>query len=604
MIKFPYGISDFDELIRDNYVYIDRTDRIPLIEESGKYLFFLRPRRFGKSLLLSMLENYYDIAQSDRFEFLFGNLAIGQNPTPLCNHYMVMRWDFSRIGISRSQNDMRDSMFNHINSRVQRFALKYASYLKADIQLHPTDALISFDQMLSVVQHSGFELYLFIDEYDNFANEVMMARGNQSQEEYTALISGEGLLKTVFKNIKSAGSGDGLGRLFATGVSPIVLSDTTSGFNVSIDTSLREDFNDICGFQQDEVKPLLEQVIHTCQLPSAQVNEALDLMKLFYNGSRFTVGEAYCVYSPTLTFYFLDILQRTCAYPAEMLDKNLSTDYNKLVYISNHIGGEELLENAIDESKTVSVNAIRQDFTLGEILSQTKRRDRMASLLYHLGILTLNGRTVYGQLKLEIPNLVMRRLYVDRLLEMTLPNDADQDVAQYAAEQLFRHGQIQPICDFVEERYFQIFDNRDYLSANELTIKTAFLTLLYNDTLYVMDSEAALERTYADLIMMIRPEVRGYALFDILLEFKFVKVSDTGLTGEAIRKKDKASLSKLASVKEQLDAAQIQLKRYQKALENKYGSALRLRIYAIVSIGFDRLVWKEVDGNEYREIDE
>ena len=222
MIKLPYAIRDFYALITEDYLYIDRTDRIVRLEKLGKELLFLRPRRFGKSLWLSTLMNYDDVARAADFERLFGRLAVGRNPTPLHNQYLVMAWDFSAIRSHGTIEQIEENLHTRINVWIANFASRYRELWPETIPINP-DALATFDAALTVISRSPYKLYLFIDEYDNFANEVMMGHQGQNQQRYLDLVSGEGMFKTLFKNVKMAGSGYGLDRVFMTGVSPIVM---------------------------------------------------------------------------------------------------------------------------------------------------------------------------------------------------------------------------------------------------------------------------------------------------------------------------------------------------------------------------------------------
>jgi hypothetical protein len=256
-MRFPYGLSDFGTLIENGYWYQDRTDRLASLEATGRQLIFLRPRRFGKSLLLSMLEHYYDINRADRFKSLFGALAVGRNPTPLRNQYFVLKWDFSLVAAHGEIADIEAALHRHINGRIDDFARRYRGQLPESIDLHPEDALSSWSALLSVISRTPNKLYLLIDEYDNFANEVLMADRSGSQDRYQTLLQGEGLLKTVFKAVKAAAGGLGLDRVFITGVSPVVLSDMTSGYNVGEDIYLKAEFNDLCGFTETEIAAVL-----------------------------------------------------------------------------------------------------------------------------------------------------------------------------------------------------------------------------------------------------------------------------------------------------------------------------------------------------------
>ncbi|MEZ4731952.1 MAG: AAA family ATPase [Caldilineaceae bacterium] len=590
-MRFPYGETDFNQIISEGAYYIDRTDRIPVLEEAGKNLTLLRPRRFGKSLLLSVLEHYYDIAKADEFTRIFGGLAIGRNPTPLHNQFMILKWDFSRI--NPHGDTVTQSIHSHINNSIEWFAAYYEPLLKRAIRIDPVDAMNSFASLLIAVRLSGHRLYLLIDEYDNFANEVMMSSQPTGHDRYEALVTGEGLLKTVFKNVKGA-MDEGLGRVFITGVSPILLSDVTSGYNISQNISLRRDLSDLCGFTEAEVQVMVEAVVQQCGLPPTKAQEVMAVMRTFYNGSRFAYEEEPLVYNPTLVFYFLKYFQRECSYPRELLDTNLAPDYQKLVYISQRPNGEQLIAAALNEAEPISIVALADRFGLRQMLADTKTTTFLASLLYYLGALTLGGDTTEGELILRVPNLVMRKLYVERLAEMVLPDTMVRKTGMEAAKALYEKGELQPLCDFVEQHYFKVFDNRDYLHANELTVKTAFLTLLYNDTFYIIDSEQALERSYADLTMILRPEMRRYRLLNILIEFKFVKPGELGLTREQVKAKTPDELSALDLVKEKMTAAVTQVKRYRATLTAKYGEPERLRSYAVVAIGFERLVWQEV----------
>ncbi|NCC30023.1 MAG: AAA family ATPase, partial [Gammaproteobacteria bacterium] len=335
-MRFPYGLSDFGKLIREGYFYQDRTDRIPLLEAAGDQLLFIRPRRFGKSLLLSMLECYYDLGRAEQFDALFGSLAIGRDPTPSHSRYFVMRWDFSLVKAQGEVRDIEAALHQHINDRILRFQQDYADQLTTPIVLHADNAISTFESALTVVSQTPHKLYLLIDEYDNFANEVLMAK----REHYEALLYGEGLLKTVFKAVKAGAGGQGLDRVFITGVSPVVLSDMTSGYNVAKNIYLEPEINDLCGFTEPEIAAVLTRLASDGADWSHA--EALDTMRTFYNGYRFSEDAEARIYNPTLSLYFLEHLDKRGRYPRRMLDENLAMDRAKLVYIARLPHGEAL----------------------------------------------------------------------------------------------------------------------------------------------------------------------------------------------------------------------------------------------------------------------
>jgi len=593
-MKFPYGISDFRQVIGEDYFFVDRSDHIRILEEMGKQLLFLRPRRFGKSLLLSMLENYYDVARAGEFEQLFGRLAIGQNPTPLHNQYLVMRWDFSVVDPQGSPEQVKQALHNHINNAVKAFVLWYQDCLPEVIDVNPDDAIASFEAVLPVVRKHGHRFYLLIDEYDNFANEILMGSGPGGRERYEALLYGDGLLKTLFKVVKSATAGRGLERVFITGVSPVVLSHATSGYNVAKHVSFEPALHDLCGFWEAEVAKVLDEIAAQCAYAPKRADEALATMRSFYNGYAFTYDAKELIYNPTLALYYFDHFWRHCAAPRAMLDSNFASDRAKIAYVAGLPGGQELVLEAL-EREQLAVARLEDRFGVAEMLVSSHDRTFMASLLTYLGVLTLAGSTPLRELLVRIPNLVVRRLYVERVQEALLPDGRDRDVAWAAARILFQSGDLQPVCDLVEHRYFPIFDNRDDRWANELTLKTAFLTLLFDDQLYVVDSETAIGRSHADLSLMRRPELwQQPQLWDLLLEFKLLKLKEAGITGEEAHQMDRLALMALPAVQASLAEAQSQLQRYRAALQVNIGERLRLRTYAVVGLGFERLVWEEV----------
>uniref|UniRef100_UPI000AA67853 AAA family ATPase n=1 Tax=Candidatus Thiosymbion oneisti TaxID=589554 RepID=UPI000AA67853 len=533
-MKLPYGIADFYALITEGYFYADRTDRIAFIEEAGKHLLFLRPHRFGKSLVLSMLENYYDVAKSDEFERLFGHLEIGRNPTPLHNRYLVMRWDFSAVMTHGDTEAIGRALYNHINACVRSFITHYHDILPQTVEIHPEDALSSFQSAIDAVNRTPYNFYLFIDEYDNFANEVMAAQLNGGQDRYATLVHGEGILKTVFKTIKFLGSGQGLDRVFITGVSPVVMNDISSGYNVVKNISLRPEYHDLCGFHESEVAGALEKIGEECGLAEAQVAEALVMMRTFYNGYRFGYGDGPLLYNPTLALYFFDEYSRDCAYPRAILDSNLAMDRNRIEYIAALPHGDELVTRALDPTNPPLIGELADRFGVEDMLKATKDQPFLASLMYYLGILTITHRDAMGRLTLGIPNLVIRRLYVERIRDATLPEYEDRETSRSAAEHFYTSGDLEPLCAFIENRYFQVFDNRDYRWSNELVVKTAFLVILFSDTFYIMDSETAIDTGYADLSMIVRPDMRRYQLLDHLLEFKYVPLKALNMSSEEL----------------------------------------------------------------------
>jgi hypothetical protein len=271
-------------------------------------------------------------------------------------------------------------------------------------------------------------------------------------------------------------------------------------------------------------------------------------------------------------------------------------DRSKLTYLSQLPDGEKIIFTALGEHPPLSILELTDRFGIEEFLRPSQDPVMIISLLYYFGVLTLAGRTEFGQLRLIIPNLVVRKLYVEQLRDRFWPEMTNEVTP--LAQTCYQTGDVQPVCEFIEQRYFKVLDNRDYAAAKELTLKVAFLTTLFNDTFYVMDSETALERGYADLTMIVRPTMRQYRLWDFLFEFKFVNLKQAKLpdgpkvTGEAVKQMTVADLK--SRCQSQLTAAREQLQRYRQTLVNTYGEKLRLKVFAVVAVGWERVVWEEV----------
>ena len=596
MLKFPYAISNFYTVRTQGYLYLDRTTAIPDLEAAGKQLVFLRPRRFGKSLLLSMLAHYYDINGAGEFAALFGDLAVGSNPTPEHNRYLILRWDFSAISPQGDVEQIKSNLFKNLNESMVGFSQYYQALLKFPIRIHDDDALATFQSLANAVQNSGHSLYVMVDEYDNFANEVLVHDLGNSQR-YHDLLESEGIIKTLFKIIKAGASEGKIARVFITGVSPLVLSDMTSGYNVATSIYLEPRFNTLCGITHVELATVVEQVLRACGQGAEQQASVLETMKQFYNGYRFCEQpDSALLYNPTLAFYFLRHYQQECSPPRKMLDGNLAMDASRIRYIANLPEGASVISHILDEQNPVLLPYLENQFGVEQLHKLQHDARYMVSLLYFFGVLTIGG--VGGgldELRLEVPNRVIYALYVETLREKALPDLSDRRHVEGLAKAFYQTAELQPLADYLESSYFKVFNNRDYRWGNELTIKAAFMSLLFDDTYYIMDSEAALQRRYADLLMIIRPDKRRLAVLkDMVLEFKYLSLADLGLTAEGVRGKSRDELQQMPAVQAALQSALLQLHDYQRVLVEKYREPHRLRCLAVVALGFERLVWEAV----------
>ncbi len=331
----PYGIADFKDFPESNLYYVDKTRFIRNIEKKGKFLFFIRPRRFGKSLFLSMLEYYYDIYRKDQFDFLFNGADIHQNPTKEKNKYLVLSFNFSAVAPDKSH--LEEFFLQHILDSIRYFINKYEKYLDIDIK----DAQKKFESskgasalmgtFLNYFRGKEFKLYVIIDEYDNFANTILSDSG---EAEYRAITHGEGFLRSFFNVIKAGttGSDTPISRLFMTGVSPIALDDVTSGFNIAGNISLHSDINEIMGFTQDEVETMIEYYRQTGKIRHS-TPELLEMMGRWYNHYRFSLHSTREVFNTVHVLYFLKEYLIDSQIPGTLIDNNVRIDYMKLRYL-------------------------------------------------------------------------------------------------------------------------------------------------------------------------------------------------------------------------------------------------------------------------------
>ncbi len=608
-MKIPYGVADFYRIRTRGQIYVDRTDRIATLEDLGDALLFLRPRRFGKSLWLSTLACYYDLALAADHERLFGDLAAGRSPTPLAHHYFVLRWDFSEInpdppprgvnaGVGSRIGRIGNEIHGYLNSTIHSLLSDYREHLP-EVEIG-VDAFRTLDRLLDVIRRTPYRLYLLIDEYDNFANEVLTA----DQEAYEELVHADGPFKFLFKWVKAAIGRKGIDRLFITGVSPMVMSDVTSGMNLAENAFLYPELSTLCGFTEEEVGHLLgqlqvEKTGGATGEPTWMIDDSRAMLRDWYNGYRFALGAEERVYNPTLVFYYLKHLQRTGASPRQMLDSNLAADEGKLEALARlAVGGEaadqDPVMDLIRKNEPLAIRQILDRFTLQQLLEQsTQDASFFGSYLFYLGMLTLRQEETGEQnLELVVPNGVVHGLYVERLRTILMPLGASRSAADAILFAFLRSGDLEPMLDFIETTLFPTFSNRDATWANELTVKTLFLTLLWKETSYIAYSEPELDHRYADLCLLRRPDARASTLWDLLFEFKRLSLGDLGMSGKDVKAASRAELARLPQVEEALEQAEAQIAAYRAALERSRGGSLKLRTFAVVALGFERIVVK------------
>ena len=328
--RIPYGMMNFVAVREDNYYYVDKTRFIEKVEDSNRYFFFIRPRRFGKSLTMSMLRHYYDVNQTNKFERLYGNLYIGQHPTPNHNKYLIIYLNFAVV--NADLGNYRSALDAHCNTSFNSFCDTYASLLPKDFkdELNKKNGCVEqLNLIYNVCDRSGLKIYLFIDEYDHFTNHILSDAARL--KEYQGETHGTGYMRTFFDTIK-AGTDSSIERVFITGVSPVTLDDLTSGFNIGTNYSLDYDFNQMVGFTEDEVRKMLTYYSQHYEF-NHTIDELIETMKPYYDNYCFSedaYGETTMYNSNMVLSFMYKYLDNRCRIPNRMLDENIRVDYNKL----------------------------------------------------------------------------------------------------------------------------------------------------------------------------------------------------------------------------------------------------------------------------------
>jgi len=329
-LKIPYGVADFKRVRNEKYYYIDKTGYIPLLEQAGSFLFLVRPRRFGKSLMASMLRCYYDVAETDNFDSLFGGLEIAKNPTENKNRYQVLYMDFSEVNKGRGKT-LKDRFENYVEDSLVDFFARYGSKYPEDIhaEFPEADVASKFNMLVKRARLLGFPLYLMLDEYDNFTNQMLRAEGG---EPYRSVTHGEGFYREWFKSFKAA-----FDRIYMTGVSPVTMDDLTSGFNIATNISQDEGFNSMLGFSEAEVLTLYTDFKGVGKYTDGEPEAWVKSFKPWYDGYCFSeekVGKE-SVFNSDMVLYHLKSLVFSGKPPKNMVDRNIATDYEKLQTIAD-----------------------------------------------------------------------------------------------------------------------------------------------------------------------------------------------------------------------------------------------------------------------------
>jgi len=523
-MKLPYGQSNFLNVATEFY-YVDRTQYIEVLEQqANRFLFFLRPRKFGKSLFISMLEYYYGVQHKEDFGRIFGKYYIGQHPTPAANSYLVLTLDFSGIQTDSKKDVLATFTSKVRNSIIDFFSAYRPAFLPEDEKalgenLMPADLL---DTCFTAIKKRlpNSKVYILIDEYDHFANELIAFH----LEDFKEIVGRNGFVRKFFETIKEESRNGLVERMFATGVSPITLDSLTSGFNIAKKISTDIDFHNMMGFTEQESTELLA---HVGIAPTGMPDIIADLRN-WYDGYLFHPDAETHLYNPNMLIYFGDYYQRRNTYPEKLLDENIASDYGKIRRLLG-VGGEEMSLSILED--VLSQDSVRANLTGMFSFDRDWVRDDYTSLLYYLGVLTIRGRALGGGWAFAAPNYVIKQLYYEYFAE-TLRLRADLKISMYEAIKdavvaLSVDNDVQPFISVVEQVLGRL-SNRDARAGfGENQIKAIFAALLTPSEVYLVRSEPEVNQGYVDLLCTGLPEVR--INWNFAFELKYLKKSEAKL---------------------------------------------------------------------------
>lgn len=512
MKKPPYGISNYEELIRDGYYYVDKTMYIEKLENlPEKRIMFLRPRKFGKTLFTSTLENYYDIKKANEFERLFGNTYIGKHPTELKNSYYILKFNFSGIDTTNEETTMK-GFKREVASSIKSFVDKYELDFYVNIGEEAEGILDNLIKAFGI-QKSEEKLYVIIDEYDHFANELLSFNTNQ----FKTLVSKNGKVRKWYEILKK-GTESVVDRIFITGVAPITLDSLTSGFNISSDITRNRLFNEMMGFTKEELIQMMECI----GIDKKEQEELLPIMKENYDGYTFSTKGLEKMYNSNMCLYFLKDYIQFGEIPEQLIDMNIASDYNKLGNMLDLCKGEER-EKIIE--KTVSGQGIVSEITEKFNPAIEFGEKELVSMLFYLGYLTIVGEE-FATPELKIPNKVMKEMYSDYFMKILSKETGIQvESSKYVeiVREIATEGKIDKIVELMH-KYLENLSNRDYVKFDEKYVKLIFYCIAMNLNIFRLKSEMEVQRKYPDILLIPKDREKGYNA--VMIEFKYLKKNE------------------------------------------------------------------------------
>ena len=532
--RIPYGMMNFVDVRGDDCYYVDKTRFIEKIESANKFFFFIRPRRFGKSLTMSMLRHYYDVLEKENFDKLFKGLWIGDHPTPERNSYLVIYLNFAVV--NAEINDYRKSLDAHCNTEFNYFCDIYSDYLPKGLKEEmnrKNGAVEQLDYLYKECWKAGQKIYLFIDEYDHFTNKILSEP--ECLEAYKSETHGTGYLRNFFDTVK-AGTYSSIRRCFVTGVAPVTMDDLTSGFNIGTNYSLSPEFNEMTGFTEQEVREMLTYY-SSVSLFNHSVDELIEKMKPWYDNYCFakaSYGKT-TMYNSCMVLYFVDnYIRNNGQLPDNMVEENIRVDYNKLRMLIRK--DREFAHDASIIQSLVSNGFITGELKTGFPAEQIGDSDNFVSLLYYFGMVSIDG-TYKGNTKLVIPNEVVREQIFSYLLdtyqEVSLER-SDYD-KRLLAQNMAWDGDWKPFFEYIAECMRRFSSQRDK-QKGEAFVHGFTLAMTCQNRFWRPISELDNSQGYADIFLCPMVDIFKDMEHSYIVELKYVRSSEPQSRIETARK--------------------------------------------------------------------
>ena len=555
MKQVPYGVADFATVMTQNLYYVDKTMFLPELEKQPRNLFFIRPRRFGKSIFLSMLYSYYDCKQKDKFDSLFGSLWIGKHPTPLQGEYQVLFLDFSQI---TGKIGILEERFNaYLSIKLDGFVERYVDYYgeeKVKEIKSKTDYADKFQLIFNSAKENNFELYLIIDEYDNFTNVVLNEHG---EKVYHAITHADGFYRDVFKKFKG-----NFERIFMMGVSPVTLDDVTSGYNVGWNISIKPEFDEMLGFSTKDVIEMFTYYKKHGAIPAdSDVEAIVNDMKPWYDNYCFAkqaLEKNVRMFNCDMVLYYLRNYMDYGQAPEQMIDPNTRTDYGKMKKLLqfDKLDGERrgIIRKIAEEGQIVA--QIEPQFSAYQI----PKAEIFPSLLFYYGMLTIKG-TRGSKLILGIPNNNVRKQYYGYLEEeYQAKSYVDTNKLTDYYYDMAYDGVWEEGLRFMADAYAKVSSVRDGIEA-ERNLQGFFMAYLNLNDYYITAPELELNHGYCDFFLL--PDHTHYASqHSYILELKVLSKKEFDEEAKDVFHEDSTPMTK---AEKQWEDAVAQIRRYAEA---------------------------------------